>query len=126
MANEIQISARLTMEKGSMKTDRNVSNNNATMSGDAYSQGVQQIGTAATGEVISLSADIGTLGVAFFRNLDAANSVSIGHGDATNFYSVVTLKAGEPAVLRLGIAATNLYAKATGGAVNLEYLVVED
>jgi hypothetical protein len=60
------------------------------MSGDAMTHGVQEIGT--TKENLALSADIGTPGYAFFRNLDPTNWVGIGLDGDTPF---LKLKAGE-------------------------------
>ena len=123
MANEIQITTRLKLSKGGATLDRNGGTVNATMAGDAYTCGVQQIGTGAH-EALSLSADIGTAGWAYFKNLDATNYVEIGIDSTGTFVPFARLKAGEACVLRL---ATNApYAKANTGAVNLEYAVIEE
>jgi hypothetical protein len=55
--------------------------------------------------------------------LDATNYVQIGYDD-TGFKPTIKLKAGEYCVCRLGQDAP--YAQADTGAVDLEYILIED
>lgn len=121
MANEISLSGRITVTKGDFTYSRSFSDA-IDMTGGEVSSGIASVSNSAH-EAIPVT-DIGTAGVAFFRNLDATNYVEIGIDDGGSFVAMLKLKAGECALVRLGTNAP--YAKANTAAVRLEYAIVED
>lgn len=124
MADEITYLSRLAVAKGPLAIQVPSTTQRITMTGDAVSDQVQDIGT--THEAIDVASAVGTEGVAYFANLDSTNSVSIGVEVAATFYPMIMLKPTETFVVRLD-PTTTLYAEAsaTGGAA-LRTLVVED
>lgn len=124
MANEITATSTLRVSNGSLVYNSPQRSNAITMSGDHYSAVGQTIGV--TEEALSINADVATLGVAEFTNLDAVNSISIGVKPASTFYPLIMLKPGESYVVRIDPAAT-LYAiaSATSGAI-LDHKIFED
>jgi len=118
MANEITLNLQLDYSKSGAVLKRTVSMN-VTVTGDSLTHGVQSVGTSE--EALTISADIGTPGYTFLKNLDATNYIEV--GSTTGVYDI-RLKAGEIALYRHNSAA--LYAKANTAACLLEYLVIED
>ena len=123
MAGEINISGSVKMNKGNLSIERKVNSLLIDMTGNALYWNVQSVGI--TDEAVAIGADIGTLGVAWFRNLDALHFVQIGIKPSGTFIPVARLKAGEFAILRLepGVA---LYAMADTAPVQLEVLILPD
>src|SRR4051794_16391060 len=100
MASEISISSSLSVNKGSLQLSRSA-NFRADMPGTEFGQAGQIIGFSAH-EALAINADIGTKGVAWFRNLDATNYVEIGVQDgSSNFIPFAKLKPGEGYPIRL-------------------------
>lgn len=89
--------------------------------------GMKSVTYTLTTSVTSIStANINVVGLGFFRNLstDTASTVQIGVSSGTSFASFSTLRAGEPAVLRLstgreyqaiGVAGSRLRVDVTEG-----------
>ncbi|MCE9553417.1 MAG: hypothetical protein K8T91_08590, partial [Planctomycetes bacterium] len=100
MASEITVNAALNVVKSALKLERRPGAISVTMTGARYNLQVSDIGFAAH-EQIPIG-DVATAGWAFFRNLDTTNFVTIGVEVAAAFYPLVKLKAGEPAMFRLG------------------------
>lgn len=127
MANEIDVSVSLSMNKGGINSNR-AEGFKVTMSGDAIFHGVQSIPTSNTGlEYVDLNAmgdDVGaaghTAGWIFLKNLDSTNFVSFGITGQMSF----RLLAGESCVVRQ-IASAPLFALADTAACNIEMLVIE-
>lgn len=122
MANEIRASVSLSVSKSSLALNKSLSKQ-ITMSGTHLHSTTQDVGT--TYEAIVIPAELATLGVAIFTNLDATNYVEIGREVAATFYGVVKLKAGESALLRLTPSVT-YYGRANTAAVTTEVTVIED
>ena len=117
MANEIAISVSISFSKGGATVSR-LEAIQVTVTGDAFSHEVQEVGTAE--EELAQGADLGTPGYMFIKNLDATNYVEV--GSTTGVYDI-KLKAGEIALYRHNSAT--VYAKANTAACLCEYLLIE-
>ena len=122
MADEITIDARLRVTNGSFVEDRRVQALKADMTGTGLDHHNQAIGFAAH-EAVTVNADVGTEGWAYFTNLDLTNFVQIGVDVAGTFYPLVKLLAGEMAMYRL--ATGTFHAQADTASVDLEVFVLE-
>ena len=71
---------------------------------------------------------VGTVGVAYFQNLDLTNSVEVGPSTTTGTdpYLFNKYKAGEPFSVRLSTNLAAMRAVATGGPVELKVWILED
>lgn len=118
MANELTITTSLTFVKGNAQTTRNSGSASVTVSGTAYTTGVQSIGTSD--ETLSLD-EIVTPGYLLLHNLNATNFILVG-ADGSSY--PVKLKAGEWGMFRFNGAA--IHAKADTGACLLEYYLISD
>lgn len=98
MANEINLSVNMTVDKGSLNYRFSPTPAVINLTGDAATGGVQLIGTAAEACVL---VDVTTRGMANFINLTTGTKVQLGTLDGTTFHPFGQLNAGEPAVLRL-------------------------
>jgi hypothetical protein len=121
MANEITVSARLKVAKSSVEMDRNETDT-FDMSGTKVGGGIQVVGT--TYEAVSLPADIGTAGYAWFKNHSTANYLELGLEVAAAFYAFAKLEPGEFGVIRL--ATNSIFARANTAACDLETQVASD
>lgn len=125
MADEGRVTIQLNITKGT-NSEFNYSRNASDqfdVTGTNMSGGVQTIGV--THEAVAISADIASLGYAFFRNLSTAQSIDIGREISAAFEAFITLLPGEVCCLRLKSSIT-LYAKASATAgADLEYFVME-
>lgn len=124
MANEITVSAKLNVTKGSLSDSRSLSGS-FTLAADPPLKigGIASIGTSSH-EALPMG-DLTTAGWCYFKNLDGTNYVQIGTDVSSSFVPFLKLKAGEPAgPLRLGTNAP--YAKANGANVALQYEIYED
>jgi len=119
MANEITVTATLTLDNGDLQFDKSITKS-VTMTGDAYQHGIQTIGTSE--ETVTIVADIGTYGYLLLRNLgtDTADYIEFStiSGQLTG-----KLFAGEIALFRCD--ADLLRAKATDAAMDLEFWLIE-
>lgn len=72
--------------------------------------------TLSTNAVSISTANLGSVGIAFMQNLSTAtaSTCAIGIDQGGSFVGFTTLRAGEPAVMRL-TAGTNYYAKGVAG-----------
>jgi len=124
MAGEIQVTAGLSVDKGTSPSDYSDAKEPGsvaiTMSGDDYVGGTQLIGTSA--ENIGMG-EISTAGYMWVKNLGPTNYVELGYDD-TGFKNFVKLKVGEPGTFRL--AQDQPQAKADTAAVRIEYRIYED
>lgn len=121
MANEITLNLSLKVAKSYLQQTMAPGTVTADLSGTNATGGSQNIGTSAEAIVMN---DVTTAGYAFFRNLGPTNYVEIGTGTGTNFAAFAKLKAGEPAVIRLGTSAPT--AKANSAAIDLQYFILAD
>lgn len=124
MANEIQMTAKITFDKGLVVgVGRDETDVNVDVAGTRYTQIVQEIGFAAE-ELISLG-DVpsASLGYCHMKNLDATNFVQI--RPATGVADMCKLKAGESCLFRWMTGITP-YMIANTAAVDVEILIIED
>jgi hypothetical protein len=121
MANEINVTVKLTVAKGYLVHTENPGIQLVTMSGTTAAGGVQDIGTTA--ETIGVT-DVGTAGYSFFRNTSTTEFVEIGTGTSGSFVAFAKLKAGEACLMRLGTNAPT--AKAQTSSVKLQYYILAD
>ncbi|TXH10002.1 MAG: hypothetical protein E6R03_15985 [Hyphomicrobiaceae bacterium] len=123
MANEIQVSASLSVQKGYLTARRSQTRSfTLNAASPAKAAGIASIGTAAH-EALPMG-DVGTAGWAWFENLDSTNYVQIGTDNGGAFIPFLKLMPGEPQLVRLGTNAP--YAKANTAAVKLDYEIFED
>ena len=118
MANELRLMVTAAFSKGNAEVRRTKSVG-VTITGDAFTHGVQEIGT--TEEEVVQGADLGTPGYLLIINLDSTNYVEI--GSTTGVYDI-KLKAGEVALYRHNSAT--VYGKANTANVKVEYCLFED
>ena len=117
MSNELSLTISLIFSKGGAETQK-AESKQVTVTGDAFTQGVQAIGI--TEEEVVQGADVGTPGYVYVKNMDATNYVEL--GSTTGVYDI-KLKAKEFALWRHNSAT--LYAKANTAICNIEYIIVE-
>ncbi len=124
MADEISVSTRLYARNGFLLVDHNVGTIAVDMSGTTYASGAVEYSTTAAGTAISLDGvTTGTMGYAFFRNLDATNYIEIGVQVLGTFYAFTKLLAGEVAIVRMN-QSNAPYARANTASVRLAYSIL--
>jgi len=117
MANEITYQLQTLLSNGGLTDSYATGSLTADQSSALLIRTVQAIGTSWEALILG---DVGTPGIAVFKNLDDTNFVEIGAGGA----AFGKLKPGEACVLRLGVAAPQ--AKADTAAVDLFYIIYDD
>jgi len=122
MSNELKIVTSMSFQKGNVKLGVAECSQYIDVSGDYSIHRVQAIGFAAH-EALDIG-EITTVGWGYFKNLDDTNFVEIGFDSTGTFEGLIKLKAGEFCFARLGQDAP--YALADTGAVDLEYMLIED
>lgn len=125
MANEITYSARLSVAKGNLQLTYAPSALQPDLASDTGSAGQQVIGDVA--ESVTIGTDTGTGGMAFFRNLSTAATITISKAtNTTTFDPLLRLLPGEYLVCRLH--TTNVWAKAetvaAATAATLQYHIL--
>lgn len=121
MANEIALTAALSITKSGVTISGAVTGKAITQSGDQSIGNIQIIGTSS--EAITIG-DVVTIGYIYFKNLDATNFVSIHDvSPAVAGAASITLKAGECAVIPT--RTTAWYAIADTADVNLHVVAIE-
>lgn len=127
MANEIVYQLQATLSNGGVQDNYSTGSQSIDQSSAGMMKNVQPISNAAAGTALDLG-NVGTPGMAYFINLDdpetSTETIEIGRQDGGTFRGVVTLKAGEKALFRLGSAAP--FARASAGTINLMYAIYED
>jgi hypothetical protein len=117
MSDELSVIGTLSFSKGGAKVLR-TKNIKVDITGDAFTHGVQEVGTSE--EEIVQGADVGDPGYVMAINLDSTNYVEL--GSTTGVYDIKLL-AGEFAIWRHNSAT--LYGKANTAAVDVEYIICE-
>jgi len=123
MANEITYQFQLRLANGDLSDTYSSPSQRTDQSTARLIRNVQEIGTS---EEVLETGGIATPGWAVFVNLDDTNFVEVGHYTGGTFYEFLKLKPGDQMVLRLGIATTELYAKADTATVSLFYIIYDD
>lgn len=121
MAGTLQVNISGTLTNGSYKETFNPGAKTIVQDTLGSHAPVQTIGTSE--ETVGVG-DVGTLGWAFFQNLDTTNYVTIGP-DSTGMVAFIRLEAGESCALRLSPGIT-IKAQANTAPVKLKVLILED
>lgn len=119
MANELSISASVSGSKNGLQLTASGSRS-ATLAGSNLFSNMQPIGTTA--EQIYFPADLTDITYLFTKNLDAANPVVLGLDSGASTQKFCNLEAGDFMLIKLPTGSTPVYAKATGGTVNLQII----
>jgi hypothetical protein len=124
MANEITKTAKIVIDNTTDDDTWNPGTDQITQTGVGREAGIQIIGFAAE-EVVTVNADVTTLGVFGFKNLDATNFVDIGPESAGAMVPMIRLKPGESCEGRFkpGIV---IRAQADTGLVKLKKWINQD
>lgn len=125
MANEITFSSRLSVSKGNLQLTYAPSALQPDLASDTGSGGQQIIGSTA--EAIAIGTDTSTGGMAFFRNLSDAATITISKAtNTTTFDPLLRLLPGEYVICRL--QTTNVWAQAitvaAGTQATLQYHIL--
>lgn len=127
MANEITVAASLAYANSAIGISGVTLAITApglfTISGSKFVQNVMSVPTTAGGTAIPLGS-VGTLGWAMFKNLDNAHFVEIYNAVAGT--KLVRINPGEIALFRFAQSVTAPAAIADTGAVNMEYLILDN
>ena len=121
MANEITISLKMSVLKGSLAHTENPGSISVTLTTGTAIGGVPAITTTAA---LLAMGSVTSPGYAFFRNTDSTYFVEIGTGAGGAFVPFLKLKAGEASLMRLSTAAPS--ARANTASVNLQYFILSD
>lgn len=111
---DINYSVAVRVDKDFLSNNISANSVTATMSLTGLKSDTYTLSTSAS----SIStANLGSVGIGFLRNLSTATSstVQIGIEAGGSFVSFATLRAGEPAVFRLS-SGTNYQARGTAGS----------
>jgi hypothetical protein len=121
MAGALQVVISATLTNGSHREIFNPGALAVVQDAVGVHAPVQTVGTSE--EAVPVG-DVGTLGWAFFQNLDTTNYVTIGP-DATGMVPFIRLEAGEACALRLS-PGISLVAQANTAPVKMKVLILED
>lgn len=125
MANEISISQRLQIAKGSFQFYFAPNTLQADLASEASAGGNQIIG--GTAEALDLNTAVSANGVAYFQNLSTSIPIEIGISGFTSttasssMISLFRLNAGESCIARA--ATTSIFAKAITTGTNTQAFV---
>jgi hypothetical protein len=125
MANEISITNRLQIAKGSFQFFFAPNTLQADLASEASAGGNQIIGSGA--EALDLNGDVSANGVAYFQNLSTAIPIELGISGytsttaGTSMISLFRLNAGESCIARA--ATTSIFAKAITSGTNTQAFV---
>jgi hypothetical protein len=125
MANEISITNRLQIAKGSFQFFFAPNTLQADLASEASAGGNQIIGSGA--EALDLNGDVSANGVAYFQNLSTAIPIELGISGytsttaSTTMISLFRLNAGESCIARA--ATTSIFAKAITSGTNTQAFV---
>ena len=125
--NEISVTPQISVVNGIFELEQKSGSIDIDQDNIGASDVIMNVGTG-THELVTIAADIATNGWAWFRNVSTNEDryVELGpEGASTNFIAVIRLETSEVCLTRLH--PTNaLYTKATGGAVNLRAIIIQD
>ena len=130
MANEIQVTVAMQVNKGYLQHSQIPGTQLYTMTGTKCDGGAQVVSTSdAALNLGSLSSS--TVGWGYFRNTSTTSGedVAIGVRVSSTFYPLVGLKPGEVALFRLNTdvaTAQAPYVKSASGSPILHYWIAED
>lgn len=123
MANEITISASLSVAKGNVSSEAlAISALKATLAGEDFIKATQSIPTTAGGTAIGLGG-LSTVGWMLIKNNDNTNFVDI--LTAVSGTAFARLKPGEICLFRIAPALTAPAAMANTAAVMIESILIE-
>lgn len=123
MANEVSVSQRLQIAKGSFQFFFSPNTLQADLASEASAGGNQLI--TGTAEALDLNADVTANGFAYFQNLSTSIPIELGisaysqtTAATTAMISLFRLNVGESCIARA--ATTNVYAKAITSGTNTQ------
>lgn len=125
MANEISITNRLQIAKGSFQFYFAPNTLQADLASEASAGGNQIIGSTA--EALDLNTDVSANGVAYFQNLSTSIPIELGISGFTSttasssMISLFRLNAGESCISRA--ATTSIFAKAITSGTNTQAFI---
>lgn len=127
MANEVSVSQRLQIAKGSFQFFFSPNTLQADLASEASAGGNQII--TGTAEALDLNADVTANGFAYFQNLSTTIPIELGITGytiaaataPTAMISLIRLNVGESCIARA--ATTNVYAKAITSGTNTQAFV---
>ena len=125
MANEINVSISISVNKGGMNISR-AESFKVDMIGDSMTHSVQEIDASA--EVLVEADALDQAGWIFIKNLHASNYVDFARqSDTDNDEYLIRLNAGESCLFRVSeLGGTGvIYAKASAVDTNVEYVIIE-
>ena len=117
MADEILVAARLT--DSALDVRHEDADYNVSRTGEGKISYEQTIGAA--NELLTTLSDIGTVGWAYFENLDGTKSIQLATQDDTVYFA--TIYAGQKFVIPLGTDV--IYAKASAASAVLRVTMLE-
>ena len=120
MANEITLTAALSVVKSGVSISGQVNSKSITQAGDQSLGNVQIIGTST--EALTLG-DVVTIGYLYLKNLDSTNFVEFDLNTPVAGTAFCKLLAGEAAVIPT--RQTTIYAKADTANVNVNVVAIE-
>ena len=123
MADELSLMVTLSFSKGGAKIPPRQVSKKVTITGDAFTHGVQTLVAASEAEIAQVAA-LGNPGWVLIINLDSTNFIEV--GALTGEYTI-KIEAGEFALSRHDIeVSATILALADTGNVNIEYFIIED
>lgn len=123
MANEITRTTSIRVSNGESVESFGPFTERLTQAAIGIEGGIQIVGTSE--EVLSVHADVTTLGVTAFKNLDTTNYVDIGPESGGAMVALIRLKAGETASMRLKPGVV-IRGQANTSAVKLKKFILQD
>jgi len=117
MANELTYAATLNFAKSGSNSIAKGLTDTIDVAGAYVADAQQLIGTVD--ETLTYPADLATVGMCIFQNLDATNYIEIGN-DGSNY--PIRLKAGEFGIFRFN---GTIHAKANTAACKLGFTIIE-
>lgn len=121
MADELSVNIQARLNKSPLLEMITPGQITIDVSATGLAAGIQNIGTS---EETITTTEVGTLGWAFFQNLDTTNFVTIGP-DSTGIVPFIKLLPGEYCILRLMTGIT-IKAQADTAAIELLYKIFEN
>lgn len=121
MADEITITARMSLSNNALAFTQNKVNQKYDQSTAEFDAGTQNIGTSEE----NLSVTVTTPGYLYLENLDSTNYVQWGQDNSSTMQTVGRLKAGEIALFRVDSGQT-VRMQANTAAVDIYYVMFND
>lgn len=125
MANEVTVTATLSVTKSSITSARTASAATFDLAGEKYIDAVQLIDAATTEEALKMGdlvLSVAAPGYCWMKNLDGTNTISI--RAATGESELISLAPGQVAIFPMGASAPFIISSL--GTPKLQYLIYEN